>query len=110
GYRGEFKPSKTNVAGGQICELLPRQAAMWDKLACIRSVVSREGHSDVETNTGYGAGVSPRHPSFGSVISKVRGGRNQGMPPFLNLPGLQAGLRPACSAGCDAAFVATRQR
>ena len=36
-YRGEFKPIQTNVAGVQICEHMPRQARMWDKLACIRS-------------------------------------------------------------------------
>src|SRR5262249_9417444 len=90
-YRGEFKPIQTNVAGIQICELMPRQAQMWDKLACIRSVVSREGHSDVETNTGYGAGVTPRHPSVGSVISKRRGDNLQGMPPFVSLRGMTQG-------------------
>jgi hypothetical protein len=94
-YRGEFKPIKTNIAGVQICELMPRQAQMWDKLVCIRSVVSREGHSDVETNTGYGAGVTPRHPSVGSVISKIRSGNLQGMPPFVSLRGMTQGQEPA---------------
>src|SRR6266700_273720 len=37
--RGEFKPIATKVAGIQICEHLPRLAAMMDKLALIRSVV-----------------------------------------------------------------------
>src|SRR5436189_3611272 len=35
--RGEFKPIKTNVSGIQICEHLPRMAAMMDKLIPIRS-------------------------------------------------------------------------
>src|SRR6516164_2258054 len=39
-FRGEFKPIDTNVPGVQICELFPRQARMWDKLAAIRSLVS----------------------------------------------------------------------
>src|SRR4026209_1160350 len=30
--RGEFKPIKTNVTGVQICEHLPKMAAMMDKL------------------------------------------------------------------------------
>src|ERR671939_439741 len=35
-FRGEFNPIKTNVAGVQICEHMPLQAKMWDKLACVR--------------------------------------------------------------------------
>src|SRR5947209_8959979 len=38
--RGEFHPIQTNVPGVQICEHFPMQARMWDKLACIRSIVS----------------------------------------------------------------------
>src|SRR5690349_11766071 len=37
--RGEFKPIPTNVPGIQICEHLPRMAAMMDKLVPIRSMV-----------------------------------------------------------------------
>src|SRR5215212_6738118 len=37
--RGEFKPIKTNVPGIQICEHLPKLAAMMDKFAVIRSLV-----------------------------------------------------------------------
>ena len=37
-FRGEFKPIDTNVPGVQICEHLPLQAKMWDKLACVRSL------------------------------------------------------------------------
>src|SRR4051812_10026061 len=36
--RGEFKPIPTNVPGIQICEHLPRLAAMMDKFALIRSI------------------------------------------------------------------------
>src|SRR5689334_17962161 len=39
-FRGEFNPIKTNVSGVQICEHFPLQAKMWDKLACVRSLVS----------------------------------------------------------------------
>src|SRR5262249_38555660 len=45
-FRGEFNPIDTNVPGIQICELMPRQAKLFDKLAVIRSVVSVDEHSD----------------------------------------------------------------
>ena len=52
-FRGEFKPINTNVTGVQICEHMPLQAAMWDKLACVRSLVSVDEHSDSLVMTGY---------------------------------------------------------
>src|SRR6185436_4184646 len=51
-YRGEFRPIQTNVAGVQISEHFPRQARMWDKLSCIRSIVSVDEHSDSLVMTG----------------------------------------------------------
>src|SRR5262245_12181282 len=39
-FRGEFRPIDTNVTGVKVCEHFSRQAQMWDKLACIRSIVS----------------------------------------------------------------------
>src|ERR1700757_5128683 len=45
-FRGEFKPIATNVPGVQICEHMPLQARMWDKLAVVRSLVAVEEHSD----------------------------------------------------------------
>src|SRR5438067_13542711 len=38
GIRGEFKPIATKLPGVQIGELLPRTAAIMDKLAVIRSL------------------------------------------------------------------------
>ena len=44
--RGEFKPIKTNVPGIQICEHMPKLAAMMDKFAIIRSLVgARDEHA-----------------------------------------------------------------
>ena len=71
-YRGEFRPMRTNVPGVNICELFPLQARMWDKLSVIRSVVAGQSdHRDHETHTGFVQGLG--RPSFGSVVSKVRG-------------------------------------
>jgi hypothetical protein len=36
-YRGEFKPIQTNVPGFHICEHMPKQATIADKLAIIRN-------------------------------------------------------------------------
>src|SRR5262245_57363086 len=36
--RGEFRPISTNVPGIQVCEHLPRHAAMMDKLAVLRGI------------------------------------------------------------------------
>src|SRR5438309_7808300 len=37
-YRGEFKPIATNVNGIQICELMPLQAKIMDKMAILRGI------------------------------------------------------------------------
>src|SRR5438309_2516443 len=68
-FRGEFKPIQTNVPGVQICEHFPLQAKMWDKLACVRSLVSVDEHSDHLVMTGYSENTNRvmHHPSFGSV-------------------------------------------
>jgi pimeloyl-ACP methyl ester carboxylesterase len=66
-YRGEFRPIATNVPGVQISEHFPRQARMWDKLACVRSIVSIDEHSDSLVMTGYSENTNriAHHPSFG---------------------------------------------
>jgi hypothetical protein len=88
-FRGEFNPIQTNVPGVQICEHMPMQARMWDKLACVRSLISVDEHSDSLVNTGYSEQVNrtAQHPCFGSVISKLRSGSANDVPPFVSLRG-----------------------
>jgi hypothetical protein len=95
-FRGEFKPITTNVTGVQICELFPRQAKMWDKLAVIRNLVTVDEHSDTMVMTGYPDRVNRTagHPSFGSVVSKLRGSVQADVPPFVSLRGLTRGTEP----------------
>ncbi len=87
-YRGEFRPIATNVPGVQLCELFPHQAALFDKLAVIRSVVATAEHSDSTVTTGYTEGVNrtAHHPSIGAVISKLQNRDKTGVPPFVSLP------------------------
>jgi hypothetical protein len=94
-FRGEFKPIATNVAGVQICEHFPLQAKMFDKLAVVRSLVSVDEHSDSLVTTGYSENTNrtQHHPSFGSVMSKIRGGRED-IPPFVSLRGMAPGTEP----------------
>src|SRR5262249_25759183 len=95
-FRGEFNPIPTNVAGVQICEHFPLQAKMWDKLAVVRSIVSVNEHSDSLVLTGYSQAQNrvAGHPSFGSVVSKVRGGNSAAVPPFVSLRGMSTGTEP----------------
>src|SRR4051812_16060345 len=95
-FRGEFNPIKTNVPGVEICEHFPLQAKMWDKLACVRSVVSADEHSDSLVMTGYPDRVNRTadHPSFGSVVSKLRSESNGAVPPFVSLRGMSRGSEP----------------
>ncbi len=86
---GPFRPIRTNVAGIDICEHLPRLAQMMDKLVPIRSIVgAQDDHDATQCYTG-------RHPKqnvpaggwpqLGSVVSKVQGPRDKSVPPFVSL-------------------------
>jgi hypothetical protein len=104
-FRGEFKPIATNVAGVQICEHMPRQAKMWDKFAVIRSVVSVDEHSDSLVMTGYPEreNMTAGHPSFGAVVSKLRGSAGD-VPPYVSLRGLTKGQEPGYLGVAHRAF------
>jgi uncharacterized protein (DUF1501 family) len=97
-FRGEFKPIKTNVPGIDICEYFPMQAKMMDKLSIVRSLVANDEHSDSYVMTGYTeqvnrTAVQGQHPSFGSVVSKLRSGQSD-IPPFVSLRGMSIGCEP----------------
>lgn len=95
-FRGEFNPINTNVAGVQICEHMPMQAKMFDKLAVVRSIVSVNEHSDSLVMTGYPERENriANHPSLGAVVSKLRGSTKTEVPPFVSLRGMSRGTEP----------------
>jgi hypothetical protein len=90
--RGEFKPIDTNVSGIRIGEHCPKQAKIMDKLALLRSAC--------HTNAGHGmgsqwmlTGYQPTievndniYPSCGSVVAKMNGPNEPGLPAYVNLP------------------------
>lgn len=86
--RGEFQPIRTNVPGIQICEHLPRLAAMMDKLILIRSIVGATGdHYAFQCLTGRSHQNQPQGgwPCLGSTLSKLQGPVNKAIPPFIGL-------------------------
>ncbi len=83
-----FKPISTNVPGIQISELLPQVAGHMDKLSIIRSMKTFERNhpqGTIETLTGHRPNPALKSPSFGSIVSKEVGARNN-MPPFVVVP------------------------
>jgi hypothetical protein len=87
--RGEFKPIRTNVQGIEICEHLPRMAAMADKLVFIRSLIGcRDEHDAEQCLTGFTMRDSRQQggrPSLGSILSRLHGPVDRSVPPFVGL-------------------------
>lgn len=89
--RGEFRPIATNVPGVQICEHMPNQAKIMDKLAILRGIRSNDlgDHTPHYIITGFPD--RGRRPAFGSVVSYLQP-RSDGLPRYVSLmykpPGL----------------------
>ena len=87
--RGEFKPIHTNVPGIDICEHMPRLAAIMDKCVPLRSMHgSPDGNHD---SFIYYTGRTVRNqpsggwPSMGAVGSKILGPVDKAVPAFVGL-------------------------
>jgi hypothetical protein len=81
--RGEFKPINTNVSGIQICELLPKLAAMMDKLVVVRSIVGARGPHYAEQCMS--PRLDPGSPTLGAWVSRLEGPACREIPPNLSL-------------------------
>lgn len=91
--RGPYQTIGTKAPGIDICEHLPLQASIMDKLAVIRSVdCSASNHTPITMQAGNslarrtddgkdGAG----YPSMGAVAAKFRGPNAADMPAFIGL-------------------------
>jgi hypothetical protein len=87
--RGEFKPIDTAVPGLRISEVLPKLAKVMDRVTLIRSVTSPEADHDRAAHhllTGYRPSPALVYPSYGSVVSKVRGSSRAMLPPYVAVP------------------------
>jgi hypothetical protein len=83
-FRGDFRPIKTNVPGFDLCEHMPMQARIADKLALVRTVqfVESMQHELEEVYTGFPKFA--KRPSFGSVVSRFRGSDGK-LPSYVDL-------------------------
>lgn len=90
-YRGIFRPINTNVPGMDVCELLPLHAKIADKFTLIRSIA----HEFADHGGGHKRFLTGRMPltpvgfvndapAVGSIIAKMREGRNVGVPNYVS--------------------------
>jgi hypothetical protein len=89
--RGPFGVISTRLPGVQICEHLPKQAAILEKFTLIRSVDAT--FSNHEPNTVFQTAnllAEPRtnpsatmYPAIGSIVAKWHGANHPGMPPYV---------------------------
>ncbi|MCE9566792.1 MAG: DUF1501 domain-containing protein [Planctomycetes bacterium] len=116
--RGEFKPIQTNIPGIQFCELLPRTAAIADKIAVVRSLCT---DSDLHDASGYwvltgykytgqqSRTISPTDwPYLGSVIRMLK--PSETLPAYTSvwLPDVMRLNDNVTPAGQTAGFLAKR--
>lgn len=89
--RGPFGVISTKLPGVQICEHLPKQAAMLDRFTLIRSVdATKSNHEPNMVFQTANLEAEPRinpeskdYPAIGSVVAKHRGANQPGMPPYV---------------------------
>lgn len=103
-FRGEFRPIRTNVPGIELCELMPRQAKLADKLAILRGLHFVEEHSAHSLWTGYPERIN--RPAFGSVVSYLKG-KQDGLPPYVSLMNQPLSEDPAYCGTAHRPFVPT---
>lgn len=91
--RGPYGTISTSVPGIRLCEHLPLQAKIMDKLSIIRSVdCSASNHTPItmqagnslakRTDNGRNGGG---YPSMGSIAARYRGPNSAEMPAFVGL-------------------------
>ncbi len=106
-YRGPMNVTQTNVPGMQICDLMPRQAGVMDRLSIVRSLSHTTGDHFAGAHwmlTGYlgsnSARREPMYPSVGAITARMRGAYQQGVPPYVSVPyASTVGIRPGYLSG-----------
>ena len=89
--RGPFTPIDTAVPGIQICEHLPKQAAMMQDFTLIRSVDCRKSsHQPNQVMQTGNREAAPRtnpkgdrYPAIASIIAKHHGANHPAVPPYV---------------------------
>lgn len=107
-FRGEFRSIATNVPGIEICEHLPLQAQIMDKLAIVRGIKSNDLGDHTPHYIITGSPDRGKRPAFGSVVSYLRP-RSDGLPSYASLmykpPGLYDNEGPVYLGNAHRPFV-----
>lgn len=85
---GPFLAIPTAVPGVQLCELMPKTAALMDRIAIVRSLDTRVGaHAQAAELIDTGRGREPGlvYPDWGTVISKELSQRDSRVPDYVSL-------------------------
>jgi hypothetical protein len=83
-FRGPFSPIATSLPGCEICEFMPLQAKLMDRVALVRGIRSVENdHFLSEVYTGLPRTAGSR-PSFGSLVSRLLPAAGA-MPSYVNV-------------------------
>ncbi len=103
-YRGEFRPINTPATGIQICEHLPKSAAIMRHWSIVRSMHHRkeDGNADHTGGdlicfTGYpsgnvqATGGANFYPSCGSVVKRQLQHQNTALPAYVMVPRMVPG-------------------
>jgi uncharacterized protein (DUF1501 family) len=91
-YRGPFRTIATKTPGLRFCELLPRQAAIADRVTILRSMVHTgfcHGIGQQQMFTGHEVReFKPRseHPEFLSITNRLRGTSGRLLPNYVGAP------------------------
>jgi uncharacterized protein (DUF1501 family) len=92
--RGPFGSIATRVPGVRVCEHLPLQAGIMDRLALVRSVDCRASTDHYPAPMQAGNPLAQRskfdphigtHPSMGSVAARFRGPNDPALPAFVGM-------------------------
>jgi hypothetical protein len=113
-YRGEFRPTRTNVPGIHISEYLPRLARLADRFALIRSLHhDSPGHVN-STHTLMSAypgeivetpPFRPKHPDLWAVAQRLLGQKVPGVPAHVAMPYVRYHGSAYLGGGLDPFFV-----
>lgn len=103
--RGEFKPISTSAPGIQICELLPKTAAIMHKWSIVRSLQHPREYGDVSHSrgdqvvfTGHSPGMNAdenAHPSVGSIVARQLQHLDPAMLAYVMVPRMIPGTGSA---------------
>jgi uncharacterized protein (DUF1501 family) len=106
--RGPFGSIATKLPGVRICEHLPRQASLMDRLTLVRSVDCRASTDHFPAPMQAGNPLAQRskidphvgtHPSMGAVAARFRGPNDPALPAFVGMADLNLFFADVLGAG-----------